>query len=86
MQLFVHRNEPNRPHISSDTCDFKELETKSTGSAFFFLAQPASGISVFRVRPSEVLLRRSVCCCFRPFEASAPSFRLAFRCAPQRRR
>jgi hypothetical protein len=23
VQLFVHRNEPNRPHISSDTIDFK---------------------------------------------------------------
>jgi hypothetical protein len=30
MQLFVHRNEPNRPHISSDTRDFKERETKQT--------------------------------------------------------
>ncbi|MHA6265879.1 hypothetical protein ACXYMP_03285 [Aliiroseovarius sp. CAU 1755] len=36
--MFVHRNEPNRPHISSDTINVKERgakspETKSTGSA-----------------------------------------------------
>jgi hypothetical protein len=30
MQLFVHRNEPNRPHISSDTINFKERETRQT--------------------------------------------------------
>ena len=33
MQDLIHRKEPNRPHISSDTIDFKERETKSTRSA-----------------------------------------------------
>jgi len=46
VQLFVHRNEPNRPHISSDTINFKERgsedpETKTSQSAFSSSGAPA---------------------------------------------
>jgi hypothetical protein len=33
-------NEPNRPHISSDTIDFKERETKKTEMRRNFLGAP----------------------------------------------
>ena len=33
IQTLIHRNEPNRPHISSVTKFSKSVETKSTGSA-----------------------------------------------------
>ena len=33
MQTLIHRNEPNRPHISSDIKFSKSAETKLTGSA-----------------------------------------------------
>ncbi|WP_144430524.1 hypothetical protein, partial [Jannaschia donghaensis] len=31
--VLIHRTEPNRPHISSDISNVKELEAKSSGSA-----------------------------------------------------
>lgn len=40
MQLFVHRNEPNRPHISSVTSNFKERETKNQPERHSYLAPP----------------------------------------------
>ena len=40
MQVLIHRSEPNRPHISSDTRDFKERETKQTEMRRFFLGAP----------------------------------------------
>jgi len=36
----IHRNEPNRPHISSETSDFKERETKQTEMRRNSLARP----------------------------------------------
>ena len=47
MQLFVHRNEPNRPHISSDTRDFKERRDKTNWMRPNLPARPASSASVF---------------------------------------
>ncbi|WP_100339199.1 hypothetical protein [Brevirhabdus pacifica] len=43
-------NEPNRPHISSDTRDFKERETKSTEGAVIFQRAPPHLSLVFIVR------------------------------------
>ena len=42
MQKVCSSNEPNRPHISSITSDFKERETKTRPARQFFLAPPAS--------------------------------------------
>ena len=49
----IHRNEPNRPHISSDTKLSKSTETKSTESARFYLAQPDQAASNLSLRPFE---------------------------------
>ncbi|MDQ2090932.1 hypothetical protein [Marimonas arenosa] len=46
MQLLIHRFEPNRPHISSDTSNFKERETKRTEMRLFFWRAPARTISL----------------------------------------
>jgi len=40
MQVLIHRFEPNRPHISSDTCDFKERRDKSDWMRPNFLGAP----------------------------------------------
>ena len=37
---FVHRNEPNRPHISSDTIDFKERRDKISEKRRILLGAP----------------------------------------------
>ena len=53
MQVFVHRNEPNRPHISSvysqcqTTSEHKTPETKPTDRATNLLAQPADTARYF---------------------------------------
>ena len=53
MQVFVHRNEPNRPHISSvysqcqTTSEHKTPETKPTSHATNLLAQPADTARYF---------------------------------------
>jgi len=40
MQVLIHRFEPNRPHISSDTCDFKERRDKIDWMRPNFLGAP----------------------------------------------
>jgi hypothetical protein len=46
IQTLIHRNEPNRPHISSVIKFSKSVETKSP-RALIFLAQPANPTSDF---------------------------------------
>ncbi len=47
MKRLIHRNEPNRPHISSVIINFKERRDKSDWMRRNFLARPACIISVF---------------------------------------
>ena len=47
MQLFVHRNEPNRPHISSVTSNFKERETKNQPERHFLFDAAARSSSLY---------------------------------------
>ena len=71
MQLFVHRNEPNRPHISSDTIDFKERRDKINTKRHFNLgATCVTYLCLLSADlPSEASLPQSVP---RPASTSAP--------------
>ena len=40
MKRLIHRNEPNRPHISSVTINFKERRNKINRCAANFVARP----------------------------------------------
>ena len=62
MQLFVHRNEPNRPHISSVTSNFKERETKNQPERHFLFDAAARSSSLYfsAFLYSGASLRRSV--------------------------
>ncbi|WP_231125956.1 hypothetical protein, partial [Roseovarius gahaiensis] len=58
----IHRNEPNRPHISSDTIDFKERRDKiNTKRHFTFGASCLIYLKIISASlPSRAPLRRSV--------------------------
>ena len=64
MRRMIHRNGPNRPHISSVTSDFKERRDKSDRVRPNFSARPASSISVFflasRCRKARLAPRRCI--------------------------
>ena len=50
MKRLIHRNEPNRPHISSVTSNFKERETKQTEMRPNFWRAPPALPLVFSLR------------------------------------
>ncbi|KAA2311329.1 hypothetical protein DL237_20185 [Pseudooceanicola sediminis] len=76
---FNHRNDPNRPHISSDTRDVKERRDKNKPVRPNLTARPPIPTSEFLLRQTNPNLTKQHRHPFRP-----P--RLASRRAPQRRR
>ena len=50
MKRLIHRNEPNRPHISSFIINFKQRRDNNERMRRNFLARPACIISVYSLR------------------------------------
>jgi hypothetical protein len=82
IQTLIHRHEPNRPHISSDTNFSKSVEAKPTGSAKLPSATRQSYLRYFLPHPApeHPLLPGP-----RPNRASAPPVKGLLRLHPKSR-
>ena len=83
IQTLIHRHEPNRPHISSDTNFSKSVEAKPTGSANLPSATRQSYLRYFLplLAPEHPLLPVP-----RPNRASAPPVKGLLRLHPKSRK